>query len=142
MPEDPSEDTRESMMGDGLNLETGKKRRDEQFKATKDLSENPEEEGQDEVEQSIVDLPSEKMFQRKARDDAELKDFVPVKIIGKGTFGKVYLVKNNKNGLIYAMKCIRKDVVLKNQNIDSLKLEKEILFNIDHPFLVSMDYVF
>jgi hypothetical protein len=50
VPEDPSEDTRESMTGDGLNLENGKKRRDEQFKATKDLSENPEEEGQDEVE--------------------------------------------------------------------------------------------
>ena len=40
------------------------------------------------------------------------------------------------------MKCIRKDVVLENESIQSLKLEKEILYNIEHPFLVGMDYVF
>ena len=40
------------------------------------------------------------------------------------------------------MKCIRKDVVLKNENVDALKLEMEILHRVDHPFLVSMDYVF
>jgi serine/threonine protein kinase len=40
------------------------------------------------------------------------------------------------------MKCIRKDVVLENESISSLKLEKEILYNIEHPFLVGMDYVF
>lgn len=40
------------------------------------------------------------------------------------------------------MKCIRKDVVLENENIDSLKLEKEILYHIDHQFIVVMDYVF
>jgi serum/glucocorticoid-regulated kinase 2 len=40
------------------------------------------------------------------------------------------------------MKCIRKDVVLENDSIQSLKLEKEILYNIEHPFIVGMDYVF
>lgn len=43
---------------------------------------------------------------------------------------------------IYAMKCIRKDVVLENDSLQSLKLEKEILYNIEHPFIVGMDYVF
>jgi len=40
------------------------------------------------------------------------------------------------------MKSIRKDVVLENDSIQSLSLEKEILYEIDHPFIVSMDYVF
>lgn len=40
------------------------------------------------------------------------------------------------------MKCIRKDVVIENQQMDSLKLEKDILFNINHPFIVGMSYVF
>ena len=40
------------------------------------------------------------------------------------------------------MKCIRKDVILKNENMDSLKLEKEILYEVNHPFIVGMDYVF
>ena len=43
---------------------------------------------------------------------------------------------------MYAMKCIIKDVVLENDSLASLKLEKEILYNIEHPFIVSMDYVF
>lgn len=63
-------------------------------------------------------------------------------MVGKGTFGKVFMVQHVKNKQFFAMKCIRKDVVLENENMDSLKLEKEILYTVDHPFIVSMDYVF
>ena len=35
-----------------------------------------------------------------------------MKLIGKGAFGKVYLTMHRKTGKIYAMKCIRKDVVI------------------------------
>ena len=40
------------------------------------------------------------------------------------------------------MKCIRKDVVNKNESMDSFKLEKEIIYEVNHPFLVGMEYVF
>lgn len=63
-------------------------------------------------------------------------------MVGKGTFGKVFMVQHIKNKGFYAMKCIRKDVVLENENMDSLKLEKEILYNVKHPFIVGMDWVF
>ena len=65
-----------------------------------------------------------------------------MKIVGKGTFGKVFKVQHKSSGKYYAMKCIRKDVILKNENMDSLKLEKEILYEMNHPFIVGMDYVF
>ena len=42
-------------------------------------------------------------------DDFDLK-----KIIGKGTFGKVYLVEKRDTHKRYAMKSIRKDVVIDN----------------------------
>jgi serine/threonine protein kinase len=71
-----------------------------------------------------------------------LEDFIMLKIVGKGTFGKVFKVQHKSTGKYYAMKCIRKDVILKNENMDSLKLEKEILYEINHPFIVGMDYVF
>jgi len=63
-------------------------------------------------------------------------------MLGKGAFGKVFLVQNSKTGLYYAMKAIRKDVVLEQDFFDSLKLEKDILYSVDHPFIVSMDYVY
>ena len=63
-------------------------------------------------------------------------------MIGKGTFGKVFLVENVHTKNIYAMKCIRKDTVIDNEQFDNIKLEKDILFNIEHPFIVGMDYVF
>lgn len=65
-----------------------------------------------------------------------------LKIVGKGTFGKVFQVVHVRTKKVYAMKCIRKDVVIKNESMDSLKLEKEILYEVNHPFIVGMDYVF
>jgi serine/threonine protein kinase len=65
-----------------------------------------------------------------------------MKLIGKGAFGKVNLTQNRINRKINAMKCIRKYVVIDYDFFDSLKLEKEILYNVEHPFIVAMDYVF
>lgn len=63
-------------------------------------------------------------------------------MIGKGTFGKVFLVENKNTKLKYAMKCIRKDMILDSSQFDSLRLERDILYQIDHPFIVGMEYVF
>lgn len=46
---------------------------------------------------------------------AQLADFKIMKMIGKGTFGKVYLVAHNATGHEYAMKCIRKDIIIENE---------------------------
>ena len=40
------------------------------------------------------------------------------------------------------MKSIRKDVMIENDQIESAKMEKQILLNNKHPFLVKMSYVF
>lgn len=63
-------------------------------------------------------------------------------MIGKGTFGKVFLVEQKGTKALYAMKCIRKDIVLENEQMENIQLEKDILYSIDHPFLVNMEYVF
>lgn len=63
-------------------------------------------------------------------------------MIGKGTFGKVYLVRCNISGKHYAMKTVRKDVVIKHESVESLQVEKMILNQVNHPFIIGMDYVF
>jgi serum/glucocorticoid-regulated kinase 2 len=63
-------------------------------------------------------------------------------VLGQGSFGKVYLVAHKQTKKIYAMKSIRKDVVIEHEQLDNLRLEKLILLSVDHPFLVGMEYVF
>ena len=69
-------------------------------------------------------------------------DFKILKLVGRGTFGKVYLVKNQKNNQVYAMKSIRKDVVIDHEAMESLKVEKLILLQVKHPFIIAMEHVF
>ena len=40
------------------------------------------------------------------------------------------------------MKSLRKDVIIEYDQVESTKLEKDILLQADHPFLVGMSYVF
>ena len=42
-----------------------------------------------------------------------INDFELVKVIGRGSFGKVYMVKRNGTSNYYAMKKLRKDIVAK-----------------------------
>lgn len=81
-------------------------------------------------------------YMRSDQKDAKLEDFVMKKMIGKGSFGKVFLVENVNDKRLYAMKCIRKDVILEHDQLENIRLEKDILNTINHPFLVNMEYVF
>ena len=40
------------------------------------------------------------------------------------------------------MKTIRKDKIIEYEQLESAKLEKHILLTSNHPFIVSMEYVF
>lgn len=74
--------------------------------------------------------------------DVKLEDFKLKVVLGRGTFGKVYLAELKQNKILYAIKSIRKDVLLEYDQVNNTKLEKDILFSCDHPFLVGMDYLF
>lgn len=53
-------------------------------------------------------------FVKKGNDaECTLSDFNLLKVIGRGSFGKVFLVqKKNKPGEVFAMKSLRKDVII------------------------------
>lgn len=76
-------------------------------------------------------------------DKATLNDFELKKVIGRGSFGKVFLVtkKDNPNQ-VFAMKALSKSVILEYDQVKSTELEKQILVTAKHPFLVGMEYVF
>lgn len=70
------------------------------------------------------------------------RDFTLVDIVGSGSFGEVYLVRFTQNGRFYAMKVYSKAKILKNGLLKFLYLEKRILINFDHPFLVKVHCAF
>ena len=63
-------------------------------------------------------------------------------VIGRGTFGKVFLAEQKATHKLYAIKSIRKDVLIQYDQVDNTILEKDIMFECDHPFLVGMEYLF
>ena len=75
-----------------------------------------------------------------------LNDFMVERSIGRGAFGKVLLVKKetntNVNSHYYAMKIIRKKDIYKHQLTENIILERTILSNQKHPFIVDLKYAF
>lgn len=54
----------------------------------------------------------------------------------------MFLAEHKKTKVLYAIKVIRKDVLIEYDQVESTKLEKDILFAADHPNLVGMDFLF
>ncbi len=86
--------------------------------------------------------PAKTLYARDGNTKVGLIDFQIKKVIGRGSFGKVFLVQKKDTGEAYAMKSLRKDVIIDYDQVESTKLEKDILLQADHPFLVGMHYVF
>lgn len=75
-------------------------------------------------------------------DRMTVEDFELMKVVGKGSFGKVMMVKKKDNGKIYAMKVLKKDQLVKRRQVAHTQTERKVLQNIDHPFIVSLRYAF
>lgn len=56
-----------------------------------------------------------------------MSDFDYLKLLGKGTFGKVILVKEKATGMYYAMKILRKEVIIAKVRCHLTSLEKKRL---------------
>ena len=85
---------------------------------------------------------SKTLYGRNKDEQVNLSDFTIKSVIGRGSFGKVFLVQKVSDSKVYAMKSLRKDVILDYEQVESTMLEKKILLEADHPFLVGMEYVF
>ncbi|DAZ94307.1 TPA: hypothetical protein N0F65_012076 [Lagenidium giganteum] len=71
-----------------------------------------------------------------------VEDFDLLKVLGKGSFGKVMMVRKKDSGKIYALKTLRKAALIKRNQLLHTKTERNILQNIKHPYLTSLQYAF
>ena len=74
--------------------------------------------------------------------EVKLEDFKVLKVIGRGSFGKVCLVEYLPTHETYAMKSLKKDVLIEQEQIENTLLEKEILQTIDYPLLCGLVFCF
>uniref|UniRef100_A0A8C1UUM1 Serine/threonine-protein kinase Sgk1 n=1 Tax=Cyprinus carpio TaxID=7962 RepID=A0A8C1UUM1_CYPCA len=76
-------------------------------------------------------------------NSAKPTDFDFLKVIGKGSFGKVLLAKRKRDGKCYAIKVLQKKVILKKREQKHIMAERNVLLkNVKHPFLVGLHYSF
>ena len=91
---------------------------------------------------TLVRRKTKNTKKKEEEKEVTFEDFNIIMVIGRGTFGKVFLAELKMTKKLYAIKQIRKDILIQYDQVDNTILEKDIMFECDHPFLVSMDYLF
>ncbi|KAK9701815.1 Serine/threonine-protein kinase Sgk2, variant 2 [Basidiobolus ranarum] len=73
-----------------------------------------------------------------------LDDFTLIKVIGKGSYGKVMLARHKDSGKLLAIKSIsKKQIRQKPNDVKRIMAERNVLKrNENHPFLVGLQYAF
>lgn len=62
--------------------------------------------------------------------------------VGKGAFGKVRVVQHKKSKKLYALKYIEKERCTKQKAVGNIIQERQLLEEVDHPFVVNLRYAF
>ncbi|KAL7980472.1 hypothetical protein Chor_001626 [Crotalus horridus] len=81
---------------------------------------------------------------KEGSEKADPSQFELLKVLGQGSFGKVFLVRKitpPDNNHLYAMKVLKK-ATLKVRDRVRTKMERDILVEVNHPFIVKLHYAF
>lgn len=76
--------------------------------------------------------------QPKPKIRVQFGDLVIDRTLGTGSFGRVHLCRLKGNGKYYAMKVLKKNEIVKMKQVEHTINEKNILEQLDSPFLVTM----
>ncbi|CAI5437700.1 unnamed protein product [Caenorhabditis angaria] len=69
-------------------------------------------------------------------------DFRQLKVIGRGAFGEVHLVRHNKSNTVYAMKMLNKDDMIKRADSAFFWEERDIMAHANSDWIVRLQYAF
>ena len=74
-----------------------------------------------------------------------VNDFDLLKVVGRGSFGKVFLARKRTGpdaNSVYALKALRKEVLHRRDQVEHTRSERAILEAVNHPFIVTLRYAF
>ena len=69
-------------------------------------------------------------------------DFEPIKLLGRGSFGEVLLVRLKANKKVYAMKILSKSMLKVKKQEFHTKTERDLMVKINCPFIVNIKSAF
>ena len=120
-----------------------KKRRDQMKKSRETMASTATDEMEDYATGSLSYSQKIKTDEKNySSQEISIDDFKIIKVIGRGSFGKVYAVSKKSDGKIYAMKTLKKDMILRKGQTTNTKVERMILERITHPFIVKLHFAF
>ena len=75
----------------------------------------------------------------------KLEDFKFIRLIGIGTYGKIYVASkknSNSSNKLYAIKILNKKNVNNKIELQNIKTERTVLAKLNHPFIQKLYYAF
>ena len=75
---------------------------------------------------------------RKAREKQSIRDYESIAIIGRGAFGEVHVCREKKTGKIYAIKKIKKCILILKNQIRHVINEQIIMSKASSPWIVEL----
>ena len=119
-------------------------------RSKKDSSDDDEEYSKYEIESQLSELSVDEVqielkdVTKAGHEKASPTQFELLKVLGQGSYGKVFLVRKTRGsdtGCLYAMKVLKK-ATLKVRDRMRTKTERDILTEVEHPFIVKLHYAF
>jgi serum/glucocorticoid-regulated kinase 2 len=111
-------------------------RRKQEFMAVEDTAPQDVNFGAEESKEQMTSMMGE------GAERVRLDDFELLKVLGRGSFGKVMQVRKKTTGVVYAMKILKKAALAARNQVDHTKAERKILQALQHPFLMTLRYAF
>ncbi|KAF2452773.1 kinase-like domain-containing protein [Lineolata rhizophorae] len=81
-------------------------------------------------------------FVENRQRSLKIEDFDLLKVVGKGSFGKVMQVQKRDTHRIYALKTIRKAHIISRSEVAHTLAERSVLAQINNPFIVPLKFSF
>ena len=75
---------------------------------------------------------------RKAREKQSIRDYESIEIIGRGAFGEVHVCREKKTGKIYAIKKIKKNILIIKNQIRHVLNEQILMSKASSPWIVEL----
>ncbi|KDE02273.1 AGC/AKT protein kinase [Microbotryum lychnidis-dioicae p1A1 Lamole] len=81
-------------------------------------------------------------FKPGTNEAMSIDAFDLLKVIGKGSFGKVMQVRKKDTGRIYALKTLRKAHIVSRSEVTHTLAERTVLAQVNNPFIVPLKFSF